>query len=300
MVRTAPELPPWTTRSADGTAGASSLANAESEIHAPTRHAVHRTLTLGVVVDACRDLSTAVEAVRRQMRLPARARSQAFLVTFVNPATVAATERSIWLRVALQNFDLVLPDGIAMALATGYLSGSSAARISFDTTSLALPVLHLAAEYGSGVVLVGGREGVARRAADRIAERFPGLRILGTWHGYGDMAASVRAVHDTAPDIVICGMGSGPQEEFLLRLRAAGWHGVGFTCGGYLDQTAGGLEYYPAWIDRTNLRWLYRLAREPRRLWRRYLVDYGRFALRFGRAARDRARPGPAGRGAGR
>lgn len=260
---------------------------------------MRRTLTLGVVVDAFDSLAEVVEIMRKQIRLPARARRQAFLVTFVNPAAVVAAERNAWFGAALQDFDLVMPDGIAMAMAAKYFSGCNTARVSFDTTSLAPPVLHLANDYGSRIALVGGKEGVAQHAAEQIRERFPQLHILGTWHGYGDMAALVAEVHAAEPDIVICGMGSGAQEEFLLRLRARGWHGIGFTCGGYLDQTAGGLDYYPAWIDKANLRWLYRLAREPRRLWRRYLLDYGHFAFRFGTAAMDRLRPGLANRGAG-
>jgi N-acetylglucosaminyldiphosphoundecaprenol N-acetyl-beta-D-mannosaminyltransferase len=248
-------------------------------------HAVRRTLTLGVVVDACDDLSSVLEIISREMRMAAQARGNAFLVTFVNPSAVATAERNASFCAALKDFDLVLPDGIAMALAARHLSNSNAARISFDTTSLALPVLQIAAECSSSVILVGGKDGVARLAMGRMMQRYPGLRILGTWHGYGDMAATVQAVHRAGPDIVICGMGSGAQEEFLTLLKGAGWHGVGFTCGGYLDQAAGGLDYYPSWVDRANLRWLYRLACEPRRLWRRYLLDYGRFALRFGQAA---------------
>ena len=69
-------------------------------------------------------------------------------------------------------------------------------------------------------------------------------------------------------------MGAPRQERFLLNLRESGWRGAGFTCGGFFDQVSGNGDYYPAWIDRLNLRFLYRLVREPRRLWRRYLVDY--------------------------
>ncbi|WP_141563246.1 WecB/TagA/CpsF family glycosyltransferase [Teichococcus rhizosphaerae] len=264
----------------------------------PPGAGLRRTRTLGVPVDACDSLETALGII--EARLGGGGRERAFLVTFVNPAAVAAVERDARLGAALRRFDMVLPDGIAMALATRRLSGLRAARISFDTTSLALPVLRLAADRGCRVALVGGRPGVARRAAEQLGRRFPELRIAGTWQGHRDIAALAAELRDAAPDVVVCGMGSGRQEELLLRLAAAGWSGAGFTCGGYLDQLAGGLAYYPAWIDRAQLRWLYRLFREPRRLWRRYLVDYGRFALRLGGALAGRLLPVPARREAGR
>jgi N-acetylglucosaminyldiphosphoundecaprenol N-acetyl-beta-D-mannosaminyltransferase len=76
-------------------------------------------------------------------------------------------------------------------------------------------------------------------------------------------------------------MGASIQERFLLRLVATGWSGFGFTCGGYLDQLVDGMHYYPRWVDAANLRWAYRLIREPRRLSRRYGMEYPYFAARL-------------------
>jgi len=84
------------------------------------------------------------------------------------------------------------------------------------------------------------------------------------------------------PDIVIAGMGGVKQEKFLLDLVARGWRGVGFTCGGYLDQLAKRYHYYPRWVDRYNLRFAYRLWQEPSRLWRRYLLEYPLFLTWLG------------------
>jgi N-acetylglucosaminyldiphosphoundecaprenol N-acetyl-beta-D-mannosaminyltransferase len=66
----------------------------------------------------------------------------------------------------------------------------------------------------------------------------------------------------------------GIQENFLLQLKRFGWSGICFTCGGYLDQGGQNFDYYPEIINRLNLRFLYRLVREPRSLWRRYLLEY--------------------------
>jgi len=237
-----------------------------------------RTNTLGIRVDSIGDdgasrlLSDLTDAQRP------------VLFTFVNPASISAAKRNPRYPHWVDQFDAVLPDGIGMCWAIRLLHRLPAARVSFDSTSLAPEVFQWACRNGLTVALVGGRPGVSQRAADNLREAFPGLRIAAVFDGYGDPATKVGELRRLAPSIVICGMGVGAQERFLLDLAAAGWSGAGFTCGGYLDQLAGGLRYYPAWIDAANLRWAYRLARGPRRLARRYLVDYAYFAALLGRA----------------
>jgi N-acetylglucosaminyldiphosphoundecaprenol N-acetyl-beta-D-mannosaminyltransferase len=201
-----------------------------------------------------------------------------FLFTFANPATAIAVRRSPDLGKSFDEFDIIAPDGIGMVAAVRLIHGQSAERISFDNTSIAPEIFALAAEHHLKVALVGGREGVAVCAAERLRNRYVGLDIVGTFSGYGDVALTLRSVMELKPTIVIVGMGTGHQERFLLRLKASGWIGVGFTCGGFLDQlVAKGHRYYPIWIDALHLRWAYRLAKEPQRLWRRYIIDYPLF-----------------------
>ena len=201
------------------------------------------------------------------------------LVTFANPGVAPLARRSASFRHALREFDIVLPDGIWLCMAMRWLHGVEARRVSFDTTSLA-PALFARARFrGLRIVLVGGAPKVAEQARAQIAAHFPGIQIIAAYDGYGDMAAKAASVAELRPDIVICGMGSVRQEAFLLELKHQGWCGWGFTCGGYLDQLIGGIAYYPRWIDAANLRWAYRLLREPGRLWRRYLIDYPHFGV---------------------
>jgi len=236
-----------------------------------------RTKTLGLLVSATPRFEDVVEIVSQKMR----SEHQSFLVTFVNPGSLAVAERNPAFRQNLERFDLVLPDGIGMARAVETLNRVPAARVSFDSTSLAVPVLERVREANLPVTLVGGKPGVAERASARLVESFPGLRVTCAFDGYGDLDAKAQEVMDCGARVVICCMGGGAQEEFLLHMKDRGWTGCGFTCGGYFDQLAEGLQYYPAWVDRLDLRWAYRIAKEPRRLWRRYLFDYGRFGLRL-------------------
>lgn len=243
-----------------------------------TAGSIELTDTLGVPVHAL--LAPAGNsAASVALRLFSTAPTEAVLVTFANPGTVLLVRRSASFRRDLEAFDFVLPDGVGMCLAMKWLHRIAPRRVSFDTTSLAPEVFRHARERDLGIVLIGGAPGIATTAAGRIAEHFPGIRILGAFDGYGRADADAAKIRELQPAIVICGMGGGRQEAFLLKLREQGWRGWGFTCGGYLDQLQTDLRYYPRWVDDAHLRWAYRLAREPGRLWRRYLIDYSQFGL---------------------
>jgi N-acetylglucosaminyldiphosphoundecaprenol N-acetyl-beta-D-mannosaminyltransferase len=241
-----------------------------------SKPAVRRVDVFGLPLDACTDLEAAASAFRRNLAAGTR-----FLVTFINPSCVALDSKTPRFAKALARFDMVLPDGIGLSKAAEILNGVRAQRISFDSTSLALAVFKEAVRRDSRVLLMGGTPGVAQRAAKRIRESYPDLRIVGALDGYGPRDEKIAQIIALAPDVIVCGMGAIAQEEMLLDLADAGWCGCGFTCGGYLDQLYGGLRYYPGWIDAMNLRWAYRLAREPRRLGRRYFGDYPQFFLAF-------------------
>ncbi len=234
----------------------------------------------GVPVDAYPSLSSFMSTVRQKI-----ASGETFLTTFVNPGSIKLARHNSGFAQALTCFDAVLPDGVGVVRAIEKLRKREACRISFDSTSAALPVFELASELDLGVALVGGGEGVAARAASQLQRHFPNLRIVAAMSGFGDLEEKRELLSRIKPTIVVCGMGSIAQEDFLISLADRGWHGCGFTCGGYLDQLDTGLLYYPGWVNRLNIRFAYRLFREPQRLWRRYLVDYSEFCFLYLKAA---------------
>ncbi len=266
--------------------------------HSPVRScrtslgSLELTETLGVPVHAL-IAATDRDAAPAAVSLFGAAPTRAVLVTFANPGTVLLVRRSPEFRRDLLSFDFVLPDGIGMCLAMRWLHRLPPRRVSFDTTSLAPEIFSHACEQDLSIALVGGAPGIAEAAAAQIADHFPGIRITGAFDGYGDADDKAARVLKLKPDIVICGMGSGKQEAFLLSLKERGWRGWGFTCGGYLDQLQAGIRYYPRWIDAIHLRWAYRLIREPGRLWRRYLIDYSQFGLLLCAALASRQRSAP-------
>ncbi|WP_262296007.1 WecB/TagA/CpsF family glycosyltransferase [Microvirga sesbaniae] len=239
-----------------------------------------RVNVFDVPVDAYASLESFISVVRRKVRA-----GETFLTTFVNPSSIKLARHDPSFARALTRFDAILPDGVGVSRAIEKLQKRDACRISFDSTSAALPVFELASDLDLGVALVGGGEGVAARAAAQLQRHFPKLRIVAAMSGYGDLEETRERLLRANPTIVVCGMGSIAQENFLISLAHQGWRGCGFTCGGYLDQLDGGLQYYPGWVNRLNIRFAYRVFREPQRLWRRYLVDYREFCLLYIKAA---------------
>lgn len=220
---------------------------------------------------------------------------RAMLVSFVNPHAVRMTIDRPSYASDLAAMDVVLPDGNLLAASASRQLGRVIARESFDGNSLAPEVLAFCRTNTLKLGLIGGVAGVAEGAATVFAEQF-GVNVVYSRSGFFNGETEVRDCYDNLRmldvDVVICGMGAPHQERFLLGLKNSGWKGLGFTCGGYLDQAlTAGVKYYPGWVNRFNLRAPYRLMREPGRLWRRYLIEYLPFVLADVRLRMAGARP---------
>lgn len=224
---------------------------------------------------------------------------EAWLVTFANPHTVRLMMDRPDYPATLAQFDVLLPDGNLLAASASRLLGRTIVRRSFDGNSMAPQVLSFCQRHALRIALVGGVEGIATAAASLFRKEFD-VDVVYSRSGFfaseEQRQQCFKALREQNVDVVICGMGAPHQDRFLLDLKASGWSGLGFTCGGYLDQAlASGVKYYPEWVNRFNLRAPYRLLREPRRLWRRYLIEYQPFLLADARlrllAVRSRQEP---------
>lgn len=131
--------------------------------------------------------------------------------------------------------------------------------------------------------LYGGAPGVAETLRQRLEADLPGLLVVGASSPpfrpptEGELEADLKGIQATAPDFVWVGLGA-PKQEFWVeeardRLRVAGILAVGAA----FDFHSGSKRRAPRWMQRTGTEWLFRLASEPRRLWRRYAVTNTRF-----------------------
>ena len=212
----------------------------------------------------------------------AAARERCVTLTFCNPLSLRVARHDPAYIDALAHFDRVHADGILLAALATRLRGVPVVRLSFDGNSLAAEVLRVSAAANVPVALVGGREGVALRAAATLTTE-AGIRVVFHCHGYfagdADVDAAIAAIRASGAGLVVVGMGAGAQEAFINRLRGSGWHGLATSCGGYLDQVAAGgsARYYPHWVNALHLRAPWRLLHEPRRLLPRYSIGYWPF-----------------------
>ncbi len=210
----------------------------------------------------------------------------------VNAHVANLARRDGELRRFLAGTTLNYPDGQSVVWAAELLGGHLPERVA--TTDLAVPLLAAAAREGLPVFFFGAAPGVADRAADRMRELAPDLRIRSA-HGFvQDDAAVLREIADHGTRILFVGLGDPLQEQWVARNRDA-LPPVVLTCGGLFDWLSGEHRRAPGWMIRGGLEWLWRLAIEPRRLARRYLVGNPSFvrAVLRQRAAQLRAARAP-------
>jgi N-acetylglucosaminyldiphosphoundecaprenol N-acetyl-beta-D-mannosaminyltransferase len=170
--------------------------------------------------------------------------------------------------------DLLSADGQPLVLASRFLAGSALPE-RVATTDLFHDVAERAVQSGATFYLFGATEAVNREACRRAKEMHPGLRIVGSSHGYlagKELEEQVARIRDIGPDILWVALGI-PREQVFCQTWAARLDTVGAikTCGGLFDFLAGARRRAPGWLQAIGGEWAYRLAQEPRRLARRYL-----------------------------
>jgi len=127
--------------------------------------------------------------------------------------------------------------------------------------------------------LYGGSSGTGTRLSAAMRERFPGLEIVGVleppFAPLDELATPETAarINEARPDVVWVGVGSPKQERWMARMRPLLDAPVLIGVGAAFDFHSGTVRQAPRWMQRAGLEWLFRLATDPRRLWRRYLVD---------------------------
>lgn len=175
----------------------------------------------------------------------------------------------------LNEADKITFDGVAAIWLVFLSTGKKAEKIGADVLMKALS--RIAQQKDWSFYLLGGPKGAAERAAERIREKFPEVNIVGTHHGYFDSEEEkniLKEINQLSPDILAVGLGMPHQEKWIYKNKERLKVGLITNCGGYIEQTANkGMDYYPDWAYRYNLNWFYRILKEPRRLWKRYLFE---------------------------
>lgn len=253
------------------------------------------TLVLGIPID---DL-TPDQAVRRTLELAdayrADGRPRQIVTVNVDFLTNAlgwtpwSPPRHPELLEILRRADLVTADGMPVVWLARLLGTPIERRVT--GADLAPALASAMAQSGHRLYLLGGRGDIGQQAADRLVELNPGLRIAGVHspfvHTEGEAmleaeeqdADTVARINAAEPDVLLIAFGNPKQEIWFQRNRHRLKVGVGIGIGGTFEFIVGRVSRAPVWMQRTGLEWIYRIAQDPKRLWRRYAVGLAKLAV---------------------
>jgi N-acetylglucosaminyldiphosphoundecaprenol N-acetyl-beta-D-mannosaminyltransferase len=248
-----------------------------TRLAAPTKS---RANVLGVGVHAI-DLPTAASIIESAVREGTKG-----YVCVTGVHGVMEAQRDPEFRDILNHALLVTPDGMPTVW-VGRMQGNSTMKRVFGP-DLMLEVCRRSAGTGIRHFLYGGNPGIAAELAEHLRRRFPGIAVVGTFTPPfrplepSEQFALEKQMNTALPDIVWVGLTCPKQEKFMAanfrRLPCKVMIGVGAA----FDIHTGHVQDAPKWIKEAGLQWAHRLWQEPRRLWKRYLVNNPAFLVAIG------------------
>lgn len=201
-------------------------------------------------------------------------------VTFLNAHNANIAVGDAEFRAAMQDF-LVLADGIGVDIAGRLLHGASFPD-NLNGTDF-VPAFLCGQEKRLRVGLLGARRENAEAAEKRLAALAPQHEFVFLQDGFfdaGDEPAILERLAAARPDVLLVAMGVPRQEMWIARNLTHRHCTLPVAVGALFDFLSGSVPRAPRWMRRMRLEWLYRLANEPRRLWRRYVVGNPLFLVR--------------------
>jgi len=196
------------------------------------------------------------------------------LVFATNGHAIAMAAQDEAFRFTFNQADIVHADGQAAVFASRLLTKTPIPERS-ATTDMIHDAAHVAVQHGLRFYLLGATEEANALAAQKLTEMYPGIQIVGRHHGYFsemDEDELCDAINLSLPDVIWVGLSVPREYEFAVRNKTrlnAGWL---VTCGGCFNFVTGAYKRAPQWMQALGLEWLFRLMREPRRLFWRYAV----------------------------
>jgi N-acetylglucosaminyldiphosphoundecaprenol N-acetyl-beta-D-mannosaminyltransferase len=174
----------------------------------------------------------------------------------------------------INDSDLLLNDGIGIKIASKFTGINF--KENLNGTDLIPEILQLAGKNGQSVFLLGGMDGIAGMAAERIKGLFPEIKIAGFHSGYFSGEGNqkiIDIINQSGAELLIIGMGVPRQELWASENRnLLKYVKVIIAGGAIIDFLSGNIKRAPIWMRKMSIEWVYRLIIEPRRMWKRYLI----------------------------
>lgn len=191
---------------------------------------------------------------------------------------IVMLETDVELKNIYRDASLILTDGKPLLWISKWYKTPIKEKISGSDL---FPLLcEMAAKKGYSMFFLGAAEGVAAKAAENLKKKYNGLKIVGTYSPpYGfekdeiESEKIIDMVKEAHPDILILGLGSPKQEKFAYHYCKDLGVPISLGLGASLDFEAGNIRRAPKWMSNHGLEWLYRLIKEPKRMFKRYIID---------------------------
>lgn len=207
------------------------------------------------------------------------------LVIHVNVYGLNLAQKMPWLKEFYNQANLTVCDGAGPIIGARILGHHIPERITYMDWIWHLATL--AESQNFSMFFLGGKPGIAEKAADFLQNRYPKLNIAGCHHGFfnkeqdsNENKAVIEKINAVRPNLLFVGFGMPRQEEWLLHNWSQIDADVAFGPGALFDYLSGDVKRSPAWMTNNGLEWLGRFLIEPRRLWKRYVIGNPLFILR--------------------
>lgn len=219
---------------------------------------------------------TMTEAVRGVETLLASGKKS--YVVAINVDVVTKIEKDPYLKEITDNADMVLVDGTPLVWISKWHKMPVKEKVS--GSDLVPQLCATAAQKGYTLFILGGKDGIAAQAKEKLEQTYPGIRIVGTYApplGFEKDEALLAQTNEiislAAPDLLIACLGCPKQEKFIYENMEKYDARVSVCAGATVDFLAGNVKRAPKWMRNHGLEWLYRFFQEPKRLFKRYFVD---------------------------
>lgn len=199
-------------------------------------------------------------------------------IVAINVDVVMKIENDVYLKEITDKADMVLVDGKPLEWIAKWHKRPLKAKISGSDL---VPILcKRAAEKGYSIFIIGGKEGIAKKAQVNLERDLPGIKIVGTYappFGFEKDEKELDRINEVIsgahPDILIACFGCPKQEKWIYENYQKYDAKVSVCAGATVDFLAGNVRRAPRWMSDHGLEWFYRFLQEPKRMFKRYFVD---------------------------
>lgn len=215
------------------------------------------------------------------------------LINTINAHSFNTAQNDDLFAEALMKGDVLIPDGVSIVKACRWLKAKSQPKERIAGWDLFDFEMKRLAQRGGRCMFMGSSENVLSRIRERAAVDYPNIEVVTYSPPYKpefsqeDNAAIVKAINDACPDLLWIGMTAPKQEKWTY----SHWDELDIHChvgtiGAVFDFFAGTYKRAPVWWQKNSLEWLYRLIKEPKRMWKRYVIGNPLFLMNIKREKR--------------